>query len=256
MRDLTTPRMRRPLSRRLFLVRGAHGLAGIAFATTALAACAGNDDSSGDGAAATPTPSPAAGLAGTDWHRVNLGSVSAYVLAADGDAVVLDTGTSGSADDIEALLRSLSLGWDAVGHVIVTHRHGDHAGSLPEVLARAPSAVPYAGAGDLDAITSPRPVRAVGDGDRVRGLEIIETPGHTAGHISVLDGVSGVLVAGDALNGSAGGVSGPNPRFTADMDLAWRSVARLGERAFEVALFGHGEPLLAGAGAAVSALRP
>ena len=53
------------------------------------------------------------------------------------------------------------------------------------------------------------------------GLEIIETPGHTIGHISVFDRVGGLLVAGDALNGGgASGVTGPNPRFPSDLTAA------------------------------------
>jgi glyoxylase-like metal-dependent hydrolase (beta-lactamase superfamily II) len=54
--------------------------------------------------------------------------VSAYVLAGGGQAAVVDTGTDGSADDIEAVLAGLDFGWGDVSHVIVTHRHPDHVG--------------------------------------------------------------------------------------------------------------------------------
>jgi glyoxylase-like metal-dependent hydrolase (beta-lactamase superfamily II) len=188
------------------------------------------------------------------WHRVSLGFVSAYVLARNGEAAVVDTGTARSGGDIEAGLVAAGLSWDAVGHVILTHLHNDHIGSLGDVMGNAPDAAGYAGAADISGIASPRSLTAVGDGDSVFGLDIIETPGHTAGHISVLDPVGGVLVAGDALNGGDGTVLGPNPQFTADLDEAHRSVRKLAEASFETALFGHGEPVTAGAAVQVAAL--
>ena len=55
------------------------------------------------------------------------------------------------------------------------------------------------GAADIPHIASPRPIVAVGAGDRVMDLAIIPTPGHTPGHIAVHDEAAGVLVVGDAI---------------------------------------------------------
>lgn len=177
------------------------------------------------------------------WRRVNLGFVSAYVIAHNGEIAVVDTGVDGSADDIEATIDGLSMSWDDVGHVILTHAHPDHVGSLAEVLARAPGADAYIGEGDLPAVTSPRPPQVVGDGDTVMGLEVIETPGHTPGHISVLDPRLDLLVAGDALTGVDGTAGGPDPRFTDDLTQAAGSISKLAALEFEVVVFGHGEPV-------------
>lgn len=65
---------------------------------------------------------------------------------------------------------------------------------------------------------------------------------------------SGVLVAGDALNGEGGGVVGPNPGFSEDMTMANSSVIKLAGFGYEVALFGHGEPVVSGASRTVGAL--
>jgi glyoxylase-like metal-dependent hydrolase (beta-lactamase superfamily II) len=188
------------------------------------------------------------------WERVNLGFVSAYVLARGGEATIVDTGVSGSEGDIETSLGALGLGWDDVGHVIITHLHPDHQGSLPAVMNLAPGATGYAGAGDIPRITAPRELVAVGDGDSVFDLDIIATPGHTPGHISVLDQQGGILVAGDALNGSDGRVIGANPDFTSDIVAADESVAKLALFTYGTALFGHGEPVVGDASGQVAAL--
>lgn len=199
------------------------------------------------------TTSPLATV-GTRWERVDLGFVSAYVLARNGEAAIVDTGVSGSEGAIGASLGVLGLDWGAVGHVIVTHLHPDHQGSLPAVLNQAPEASAYAGAADIPGISSPRELIPVGDGDQVFDLEIISTPGHTPGHIAVYDRAGGLLVAGDALNGSGGGVIGANPDFTEDMATADNSIAKLAALSFDTVVFGHGEPVIGGAAQQVAAL--
>ena len=106
------------------------------------------------------------------------------------------------------------------GHVILTHKHADHAGSAEAVLTAATGATGYAGAADLPNITAPRPLTAVADGAMVAGLRIIATPGHTAGQVAVLDEAGGILVAGDALGTVGGTLAGSNPQFTEDAAAA------------------------------------
>lgn len=251
------------------------GKAGLAVLVLGTAACAtkssGDDPTTTAGAAgttggdstATPTTTAestsstsAAPGSGSNFHRVNLGFVSAYILYRDGEAALVDTGVSGSAGAIEGALGEIGLGWDSVGHVVVTHHHPDHQGSLGAVLEQTDGAPWYAGAGDLGAVNASTEGTAVGDGESVFGLDIIETPGHTLGHIAVLDAAAGVLVAGDALNGTGdgSGVAGANPDFSVDMEMANASVEKLGGFDYDVALFGHGEPLLESASSAVADL--
>lgn len=182
----------------------------------------------------------------SEWARVNLGFVSAYVLVRSGEAALIDTGTSGSASDVEATLAGLGVGWSDLSTVVLTHHHGDHIGSLPDIMSVAASATAYAGAEDIPNITSPRPISAVADGETVFGLQIVATPGHTPGHISILDPQGSVLVAGDALIGEGGGVAGPAAQFTADMTAANASVVKLAGLEFDVVYFGHGEPVTSG----------
>ena len=243
------------------------GKAGLAIAVFGAAACsnevtnlpAGSTDPTTDSPAqpstsTTPAETTTTTLVGSSFERVDLGFVSAYLLYRGGEAALVDTGVAGSEGAIETALAAIGLGWDAVGHVIVTHKHPDHQGSLAAIVALAPSAQVYAGAEDIPAMEAVAAPTAVGDGERIFGLEVIETPGHTAGHISVLDTVAGILVTGDALNGVGGGVGGPDSGFSEDMAVAVESVAKLAGFTYEVALFGHGEPVLAGASGRVDEL--
>ncbi len=252
------PLRRRPptLSRRHLLHRAGLGAAGVAI----LAACGS------DGAATAPDATPstpdeppvatdpdapttssevpvegpdAASELRLEW--VELGFVSAYVLARGREAAVVDTGTPGSGAAVVEALAALGLQPADVRHIVLTHDHGDHVGGLAELEVMMTNATVSAGPGDVDDVATALPLQEVGDGDEVFGMAVVHTPGHTPGSISVVDADTGLLVAGDAVNGDgAGGLLGPNERFSADMPTALASVGDLAALAPEVVAFGHG----------------
>ena len=246
------------------------GKAGLAILVLGSAACASDDtapsteggsDSTAPNEATTTAPvsssstTAPATVSGHQWARANLGFVSAYVLYRQGEAAVVDTGVAGSEAVIEEALATAGLGWESVGHVIITHKHNDHQGSLQGVLDSASGADWYAGTGDMNAIVANSSGTPVGDGDVVFGLEIIGTPGHTPGHVSVLDPLGRILVVGDSARGGPdGGLTGPNAQFSEDLTLAHESVRKMAGFDYEVVLVGHGEPVLAGGAAAMMAL--
>jgi glyoxylase-like metal-dependent hydrolase (beta-lactamase superfamily II) len=262
------------ITRRSFLVHAGRGT--IALAVLGIAGCGpsavGSAATSSSTRSAAPTGSsgsaapsvanggdpsgapPSTAARGVTWGRANLGFVSAYVLVRAGEAAIVDTGVGGSEGPIHDALVAAGVDWVDVGHVILTHKHGDHAGSIGAVLGSASGATGYAGEADLPNITSPRPLTAVADGESVFGLRIVATPGHTAGHIAVLDEAGGILVAGDALGTATGTLAGSNPSFTEDAEAAKESVAKLGNLTFDTLLVGHGEPIVEGASAQVAAL--
>ena len=112
------------------------GKAGLAILILGSAAC--SDDAEGDepttssGAepsttaadtmtSSTPTETTRAPQgSGHDWHRVNLGFVSAYIVYRNGEAVQIDTGVGGSTSEIGAALQEAGLGWEAVGNIVIT----------------------------------------------------------------------------------------------------------------------------------------
>lgn len=250
---------RRRVDRRVFLSQAGRMGLGLVLSTSAVACAADASDEVSDatpspasGAAASPaaaqastaTPSEQATRAAFDWQRIDLEFVSAYLLIDNTQVVVVDSGVEGSETDIEEALTDLGMGWYAVEHVIFTHKHPDHIGSASAIL-EATEAEAHAGEGDHVSIVGPRPVSPVSDGQDIFGLRIITTPGHTPGHISVLDPVGGVLVAGDALvgRGDGGGVAGPDAAYTQDMATAEESVRKLAGYNFDTVLFGHGDPV-------------
>lgn len=190
------------------------------------------------------------------WSQVSLGFVSAYVLGRGSQAAVVDTGVPGSAPQIGEALAGIGLGWGDVDHVVLTHHHPDHVGSLNEVLLEAPSATAYAGEADIASIESSNPLVAVGDGDELLGLQVLNTPGHTPGSISLLDPGIGLLVAGDALTAAEDGstVLAPSEQFSDDIELAFDTVRSLAELDIEAVLVGHGAPVESGGGTSLSDL--
>jgi glyoxylase-like metal-dependent hydrolase (beta-lactamase superfamily II) len=219
------------------------GSSGSTAATSSVGPGTGSARSAGTG---TTTATGAAPTGELSWKRVELGFVSAYVVLRGRRAAVVDTGVAGSADAIGTALQAAGTSWDEVSDVIVTHHHGDHAGSLGEVVTRAARATVHAGEADISRVTSPRQIVPAPDGSEVLGLQVVATPGHTEGHISVFDRDTRVLIAGDALNNSAG-LTGSSPRNTTDPAKAAESVKKMAALQAGTILFGHGEPLTSGA---------
>jgi glyoxylase-like metal-dependent hydrolase (beta-lactamase superfamily II) len=237
------------LSRRLFLCELGKGSVAAVVLGAGVACADDREDTSID-------PNRIGAEDGPDlvWHRAALGSVSAYVLVRGRQAAIVDTGLKGSEAKIGDAVKAAGLDWPDVRHVIVTHKHPDHAGSLAAVLAAATSATVSAGEADIAAIQSPRPLEAVADGAEIFGLQIVATPGHTPGHISVFDAGAHVLVTGDAVNGSGADVNGPNPQYTEDMAKANESAKKLAALDVDTILFGHGDPIKGGARQALEKL--
>ncbi|HEY0002102.1 MAG TPA: MBL fold metallo-hydrolase [Actinoplanes sp.] len=243
------------LSRRRLLFTAGSGVLGVAVLNT-VTGCSSAADEAGS-AATTPATVPSGSAAGpsasaADWRRVNLSFVSAYLLVRGSEVAVVDLGTAGSETAIEAGLKAAGRDWAAVRHIILTHQHADHAGGLAGVAPKVTAAL-YAGAADVEGISSDKPLKPVADGDEVFGLRIIGTPGHTVGHVSVFDPSTGVLVAGDALR-NPGGLAGADPQYTADQAAAAASVRKLDTLDVRTILPGHGDPLTTGAADALRKL--
>jgi len=205
--------------------------------------------------------------------KIRGGYVNAYLIIRD-QAVLIDSGLPRQAAKILSSLRAAGGKPEDLGHILVTHHHVDHAGSLAELLeaTRAqvyvhpldapivrgerdvPGPNPRSKAGKvlgpLVMRLTPRrlPPVAVGhevsDGEDLPlagGITVVHTPGHTAGHTCYLwrEG-RGVLFAGDAAGNIFGRLGPPFGMFTEDMAQAKESIRKIAALEFDTACFGHG----------------
>lgn len=134
-------------------------------------------------------------------------------------------------------LATLGLGPDQIDYVAVSHTHGDHVGNLalfPNstiVLQRAEYDAAYAG---KDAPLGPSQNMVMLDGDwDVFGdgaVTVIATPGHTAGHQSLLVRLAdtgNILISGDAVHLQLSWDNKYVPAFNFDKDQTLASIDRL-----------------------------
>ncbi|MEX0310146.1 MAG: MBL fold metallo-hydrolase [Tateyamaria sp.] len=188
-------------------------------------------------------------------------SVNCYLL---GD-VLVDAGIKSSGPK---LLRALQ--GKAVSAHALTHAHPDHQGASAEVC-KALNLPLFCHADEKQAAESgyalgsfPNPksvmarmqqrffagaghpvARVLAEGDSVGGFTVIETPGHTRGHISFWRSSDAVLIAGDALVGmnlftTKPGLGLPLNVATWDMNAVRASIRKLATLSPKRVAFGHG----------------
>jgi glyoxylase-like metal-dependent hydrolase (beta-lactamase superfamily II) len=211
---------------------------------------------------------------GTEWVG--------WYLIVDEAVTVVDCGFPGYHDQLPDALAELGRSLDSVAAVVLTHYHSDHVGSAERIRAETNATV-YVPAGDADGIRSgkvplpgglatsvwrPRMIRYMAhatrnggakvhpvaefttyqDGETLPvagGLRAVHTPGHTAGHCSLLAERAGVLFAGDALATVSflTGETGPQlVPFAEDLSRAAESLSRLEGLPASRVVVGHGSP--------------
>jgi hydroxyacylglutathione hydrolase len=135
---------------------------------------------------------------------------------ASGLAACIDTPEAG------AILRELkSLGWE-LALILNTHWHPDHAGGNAEVKAATGATV--VGPKEVERIAAPD--RVVTEGDVVMlgetRFDVIDTGGHTLGHITYHDAADHIAFVGDTLF-----ALGCGRLFEGTPEQMWKSLQKL-----------------------------
>jgi len=86
------------------------------------------------------------------------------------------------------------------------------------------------------------------EGDQIGGFTVIETPGHSRGHLSFFREKDGVLIVGDVMTNmnlltTKVGLHEPPHLFTADQETNRKSIQKLASLQPKILCFGHG-PIL------------
>ena len=209
-------------------------------------------------------------------HRLVFKGVN-LLLIAEEKLTLIDTGLRGNLPAIERYLKKLGRSIEELDLIIITHNHLDHSGAAVE-LVRASGATLAVHEADLSDTESGLPYPAFAkkalrlplvstlgsfsfpEPDQVAfklkggeilsplgGLEVIHTPGHTPGSISLYSRSRRMLVVGDLINHRLPSMRLPPRSVCSDMSQVLSSINRLSELDFDVMCFGHGRPIIKGA---------
>lgn len=205
-------------------------------------------------------------------------------LIVDADGLTLiDTGLPRNEKTILAYVASLGRSARDVKRIILTHSDVDHVGSLA-ALHKLTGARTYASKIEADAIALGKPSRIPGmpvdaspimrlrlllrrfllkatpfqvaeiltDGQvlpALGGLRVVETPGHTPGHISLFAPAEGILFCGDSMVTYDNNIDDePRPAATWDQTIAQASIVRQSLLGAHIVCSGHGPVVTDAAG--------
>lgn len=188
-------------------------------------------------------------------------SINCYII----EGVLVDSGIRSSYTTVKKALRKIP-----VDQHILTHAHADHQGCSDQICAEF--GIPLLCHPDeifrteTGMVTTDYPNsqnwvaklqqkywagqghkvdRTVVENDMIGNFRVIETPGHSAGHISLFRERDGVLIIGDAATNmnlltTATGLRLPPNIFTSDQQRNIRSLQKLAKLNPSIICFGHG----------------
>src|SRR3972149_2829420 len=190
------------------------------------------------------------------------------LIVGDQYLTLIDAGVPECETKIFAAIESLGRKTADVKHILITHSDRDHIGALPALVAATGARV-YAPHEEAEISGGKRKTRGgqivetpvkvdqvVKEGDVLPlhgGIRVVETFGHTLGHLCYYLLAERLLFTGDCMT-NTNGLTGSLPQYTADAAQAKATVKKLAALAPESLAFGHGPAIVGGAAAKVKAL--
>ncbi|OLS25742.1 MAG: putative metallo-hydrolase YflN [Candidatus Heimdallarchaeota archaeon LC_3] len=194
---------------------------------------------------------------GQDAYSLDVNAHCALLVS--GRLLLVDTGTSSDGKDLIKEIKSCGYRIDDIEYIILTHTHPDHVGGLDTMKSLTNARI---ASHEIEAPFISKEVVYEGppgkeaqrhkgthvndllkDGDIYQGLLVIHTPGHTLGHISLLDRESGLLLAGDSFRTEEGECLTMPDMYNIDPHQHKLSMKKLSEYDFSKTIVGHGNPI-------------
>ena len=197
---------------------------------------------------------------------------NSYILVDADGLTIIDTGLPRSEKKILAYVASLGKSVSDVKRIILTHSDLDHVGGLA-ALQKATGARTYASKIEAEFIAegkSSRPIQSsrlslrrilfalmrpffkatpfqvdeiITDGQMLPalgGLRVVDTAGHTPGHISLFAPAAGILFCGDSMVTDENGIHGSRSGLTWDEAKARDAEKRQATLGAHIVCSGHG----------------
>ena len=195
------------------------------------------------------------------------------ILIAGEELTLIDTGFRGSSLRIINFIHNLGRSVADISLIIITHNHLDHADGLAELkklttakiaahkddITDSENQLPYPRIArkllHLPPFSILRPLLYAKPDDidinleggemlsLLGGLQVIHTPGHTPGSISLFFIQKKLVIVGDALNNRQNHLRFPPKFVSSDLTQAIESVKQIAQLDFDILCFGHGKPL-------------
>ena len=169
-------------------------------------------------------------------------SIHQYLCLTDNYGVLVHDSTTGATACVDVpeagptLAALADRGWNLTD-ILITHHHADHIQGVPDVRAKFPNAKIWGPAKDAGRIPFLDHQVKEGDTAHVGSLaaKIIETPGHTLGHIAYHFEADEVAFCGDTLFSL-----GCGRVFETPLAVMWSSLAKLAALPGETQIYcGH-----------------
>ncbi|WP_259070579.1 MBL fold metallo-hydrolase [Mucilaginibacter sp. X4EP1] len=212
-------------------------------------------------------------------YQFDPGMVNCFVIDDSGSITLIDTGFTGSEEKIFKGLAGIGRKPTDIKQIILTHLHPDHSGAaaaiqnmlhipvyasykdgelikqgigMRESMIRMPGLISWL-VFNLVLKKAPKVIQPVNDiidlADGqilpiLSGLKVIYTPGHSAGHISLLLEKQQVLIAADICMNTNGL---DYSILYEDVPLAKQTLKNISKYNFDIGCFGHGKPLMTNA---------
>lgn len=215
----------------------------------------------------------------THLFQISMGPVNVFVIEENNELTLVDTGFKNSSKKIFTAIEKSGRKPEQIKRIILTHSHPDHSGSAAEIKSKLSIPV-FIHADDAELLEqgiggrlphevspgflnkilfnlfikkSPNQTDALVADEKLKdgeilpiagGVRVIHTPGHSKGHVSLLLEMDKVLIAGDLCANMMGLDYSTVYESRAE---GTESILKVAAYEFDIAVFGHGKPLLGAA---------